>query len=247
VGCVASEQRQETIWFMTSNQHLNNAGDESPKSVPAYHSTAKRNPSTAPLVFPATPEELSQPVFGHDCIATSDSDLTSQHSASPQGERIIVAGRLLDEKMLPVAGSLIEIWQTNAAGRYIHASDQHDAPIDLNFTGAGRVLTDTDGWYQFTTIKPGAYPWANHKNAWRPAHIHFSLFGHSFLSRLITQMYFPGDPLLATDPILQSVTDVTERSRLVASLDFSLTQPGWALGYRFDLILRGTNRTPTEG
>ena len=232
---------------MTSNQHLNNAGDESAKSVPAYRSTTKRNPSTAPLVFPATPGELSQPMFGHNDIATSDSDLTSPHNACPQGERIIVAGRLLDEKMLPVAGSLIEIWQTNAAGRYIHASDQHDAPLDPNFTGAGRVLTDTDGWYQFTTIKPGAYPWANHKNAWRPAHIHFSLFGHSFLSRLITQMYFPGDPLLATDPILQSVTDVTERSRLVASLDFSLTQPGWALGYRFDLVLRGTSRTPTEG
>jgi len=247
LGCVTFEQKQETIWLMTTNQHPNYAGDKPAAAVPAYRSTAKRNPSTAPLVFPATPGELSQPVFGHDYIATSDSDLTSQHSACPQGERIIVAGRLLDEKMLPVAGSLIEIWQTNAAGRYIHPSDQHDAPIDPNFTGAGRILTDTDGWYRFTTIKPGAYPWANHANAWRPAHIHFSLFGHSFLSRLITQMYFPGDPLLAADPILQSVTDSTQRSRLIASLDSTLTQSGWALGYRFDLILRGTNRTPMEG
>ena len=150
------------------------------------------------------------------------------------------------DRSCPVAESLIEIWQTNAAGRYVHTADQHDAPLDPNFTGAGRALTNSDGWYQFTTVKPGAYPWGNHPNAWRPAHIHFSLFGPSFLSRLVTQMYFPADPLLPLDPILQSVTDASERERLVSTLDFDLTQPGWALGYRFDIVLRGNNQTPLE-
>ena len=190
--------------------------------------------------------ELSGPVFGHNDLTESDSDLTRQHKAEPQGERIIVAGKLLDERSCPVAESLIEIWQTNAAGRYAHTADQHDAPLDPNFTGAGRALTNSDGWYQFTTVKPGAYPWGNHPNAWRPAHIHFSLFGPSFLSRLVTQMYFPADPLLPLDPILQSVTDAAERERLVSTLDFDLTQPGWALGYRFDIVLRGNNQTPLE-
>ena len=197
-------------------------------------------------MIPPSISELSGPVFGHNDLTESDSDLTRQHKAEPQGERIVVAGRLLDERSCPVAESLIEIWQTNAAGRYVHTADQHDAPLDPNFTGAGRALTNSDGWYQFTTVKPGAYPWGNHPNAWRPAHIHFSLFGPSFLSRLVTQMYFPEDPLLSLDPILQSVTDATERERLVSTLDFDLTQPGWALGYRFDIVLRGNNQTPLE-
>ena len=197
-------------------------------------------------MIPPSLSELSGPVFGHNDLTESDSDLTRQHKAEPQGERIIVAGKLLDERSCPVAESLIEIWQTNAAGRYVHTADQHDAPLDPNFTGAGRALTNSDGWYQFTTVKPGAYPWGNHPNAWRPAHIHFSLFGPSFLSRLVTQMYFPADPLLPLDPILQSVTDATERERLVSTLDFDLTQPGWALGYRFDIVLRGNNQTPLE-
>ena len=197
-------------------------------------------------MIPPSLSELSGPVFGHNDLTESDSDLTRQHKAEPQGERIIVAGKLLDERSCPVAESLIEIWQTNAAGRYAHTADQHDAPLDPNFTGAGRALTNSDGWYQFTTVKPGAYPWGNHPNAWRPAHIHFSLFGPSFLSRLVTQMYFPADPLLPLDPILQSVTDATERERLVSTLDFDLTQPGWALGYRFDIVLRGNNQTPLE-
>ena len=190
--------------------------------------------------------ELSGPVFGHNDLTENDADLTRQHKAEPQGERIVVAGKLLDERSCPVADSLIEIWQTNAAGRYVHTADQHDAPLDPNFTGAGRALTNSDGWYRFTTVKPGAYPWGNHPNAWRPAHIHFSLFGPSFLSRLVTQMYFPADPLLPLDPILQSVTDVTERERLISTLDFDLTQPGWALGYRFDIVLRGNNQTPLQ-
>ncbi len=197
-------------------------------------------------MIPPSLSELSGPVFGHNDLTESDSDLTRQHKAEPQGERIIVAGKLLDERSCPVAESLIEIWQTNAAGRYAHTADQHDAPLDPNFTGAGRALTNSDGWYQFTTVKPGAYPWGNHPNAWRPAHIHFSLFGPSFLSRLVTQMYFPADPLLPLDPILQSVTDAAERERLVSTLDFDLTQPGWALGYRFDIVLRGNNQTPLE-
>ena len=197
-------------------------------------------------MIPPSISELSGPVFGHNDLTESDSDLTRQHKAEPQGERILVAGRLLDERSCPVAESLIEIWQTNAAGRYVHTADQHDAPLDPNFTGAGRALTNSDGWYQFTTVKPGAYPWGNHPNAWRPAHIHFSLFGPSFLSRLVTQMYFPADPLLSLDPILQSVTDATERERLVSTLDFDLTQPGWALGYRFDIVLRGNDQTPLE-
>ena len=197
-------------------------------------------------MIPPSLSELSGPVFGHNDLTESDSDLTRQHKAEPQGERIVVAGQLLDERSCPVADSLIEIWQTNAAGRYVHTADQHAAPLDPNFTGAGRVLTNSDGWYQFTTVKPGAYPWGNHPNAWRPAHIHFSLFGSSFLSRLVTQMYFPADPLLPLDPILQSVTDVTERERLISTLDFDLTQPGWALGYRFDIVLRGNNQTPVQ-
>ena len=197
-------------------------------------------------MIPPSISELSGPVFGHNDLTESDSDLTRQHKAEPQGERILVAGRLLDERSCPVAESLIEIWQTNAAGRYVHTADQHDAPLDPNFTGAGRALTNSDGWYQFTTVKPGAYPWGNHPNAWRPAHIHFSLFGPSFLSRLVTQMYFPADPLLSLDPILQSVIDATERERLVSTLDFDLTQPGWALGYRFDIVLRGNAQTPLE-
>ena len=197
-------------------------------------------------MIPPSLSELSGPVFGHNDLTENDADLTRQHKAEPQGERIVVAGKLLDERSCPVAGSLIEIWQTNAAGRYVHTADQHDAPLDPNFTGAGRALTNSDGWYRFTTVKPGAYPWGNHPNAWRPAHIHFSLFGPSFLSRLVTQMYFPADPLLPLDPILQSVTDVTERERLISTLDFDLTQPGWALGYRFDIVLRGNNQTPVQ-
>ena len=214
-------------------------------SSPRYRSAAARTPKNQPLILDATQAELSGPIFGHNSLAPGDSDLTQQHDGHPQGERIIVAGRLLDDQGRPVTGSLIEIWQTNAAGRYIHDADQHEAPLDPNFTGAGRAVTDDDGWYRFTTVKPGAYPWGNHPNAWRPAHIHFSLFGPSFLSRLITQMYFPADPLLSFDPILQAVPESSARNLLVAKLDFDLTRAGWALGYRFDITLFGNRRTPT--
>ena len=179
-------------------------------------------------------------------FADGDNDLTRQHAGEPAGERIIVTGRVLDEDGRPESHTLIEIWQTNAAGRYAHAKDDHRAPLDANFTGAGRALTAEDGSYRFTTIKPGAYPWRNHENAWRPAHIHFSLFGPAFATRLITQMYFPGDPLLPLDPVLQSIPDERARQRLVADFDLSATEPEWALGYRFDIILRGREATPFE-
>lgn len=213
---------------------------------PEYKSTVKRAP-TRPLVpIPATLSELTGPVYGHESVKPDDADLTRQAKGEPQGERIIVAGRVLDEDDRPVPNTLIEIWQCNAAGRYTHVADQHPAPLDPNFFGAGRVVTDAEGRYSFTSIKPGAYPWRNHHNAWRPAHIHFSLFGPSFLSRVVTQMYFPSDPLLPFDPILNSVPDAKARERLVSRFDFDLTRPEWALGYRFDFVLRGRNATPTE-
>jgi protocatechuate 3,4-dioxygenase beta subunit len=152
----------------------------------------------------------------------------------------------MDEDGRGVPHALVEIWQCNAAGRYIHVRDDHPAPLDPNFTGAGRMITDVEGRYQFVTIKPGAYPWRNHPNAWRPAHIHFSVFGTTFLSRLVTQMYFPNDPLFAYDPIFQSIPDAQARQRLVSSFDLDLTRAEWALGYRFDIVLRGRNATPFE-
>ena len=173
------------------------------RSFPGYKSTAKRSPTKPLVIMPHTLSELTGPVYGHDAIRPGDNDLTTHGKGEPLGERIIVHGHVLDEDARPVPDALVEIWQTNAAGRYIHVVDQHPAPLDPNFTGAGRTVTDKDGYYKFITIKPGAYPWGNHHNAWRPAHIHFSLFGHSFLTRLVTQMYFPGDPLLEFDPISQ--------------------------------------------
>jgi protocatechuate 3,4-dioxygenase beta subunit len=172
--------------------------------------------------------------------------MTRQHQGEPLGERIIVAGRLLDEGGKPIPNALIEVWQANAAGRYIHKGDQHDAPLDPNFSGTGRVMTDAGGNYRFSSIKPGAYPWRNHANAWRPAHIHFSLFGLGYLSRLVTQMYFPGDPLLPLDPIFNSIPGESGRRALISQFDLSITEPEWALGYRFDIVLRGDRATPME-
>ena len=189
---------------------------------------------------------MTAPVYGYLPLGETDNDLTRQHAGEPLGERIIVAGRVLDEDGRPQPHTLIEMWQCNAAGRYLHARDDHPAPLDPNFSGGGRVLTDAQGNYQFTTIKPGAYPWRNHHNAWRPAHIHFSLFGTSFQTRLVTQMYFPNDPLFPFDPIMQSVPDEKARLRLVSVFDLELTKPEWALGYRFDIVLRGRDSTPFE-
>ncbi|MGH3391284.1 MAG: protocatechuate 3,4-dioxygenase subunit beta [Actinomadura sp.] len=209
---------------------------------PGYKSTVPRAPGH-PLVMPKIgPDavELTGPVFGPTDLGLLDHDLTKQHSGEPQGERIVVTGRVLDSTGRPVPHSLVEVWQTNAAGRYIHLNEQHPAPLDPNFTGAGRCLTDADGRYTFITIKPGAYPWGNHHNAWRPAHIHFSVFGTAFTQRLVTQMYFPGDPLFAQDPIFQSIPDPKARERLVARFDLDTTVPEWALGYQWDIVLSAT-------
>ncbi|MGW5336437.1 protocatechuate 3,4-dioxygenase subunit beta [Streptomyces bauhiniae] len=205
-----------------------------------YLSSALRHPER-PLVAPHDPEavELSGPVFGVTDVTELDNDLTRQHQGEPLGERITVTGRVLDRSGRPVRGQLVEIWQANASGRYAHQRDQHPAPLDPNFTGVGRCLTNDRGEYAFTTIKPGAYPWRNHTNAWRPAHIHFSLFGTAFTQRLVTQVYFPGDPLFAYDPILQSVTDDAARQRLVAAYDHALSVPERSLGYRWDIVLDG--------
>jgi protocatechuate 3,4-dioxygenase, beta subunit len=211
-----------------------------PLYYPDYRSTTTRAPKRPLVVLPERFRDLESPVFGHDTIGELDNDLTRQHAGEPLGERIIVTGRVLEDDGRPVRGALVEVWQANAAGRYRHAWDQHAAPLDPNFTGAGRTLTDEDGRYEFVTVKPGAYPWKNHPNAWRPAHVHFSVFGRTFSSRLVTQMYFPGDPLFEYDPIFQSVRDETARLRLVAGFDPDLTQPDWALGYRFDIVLRAT-------
>jgi protocatechuate 3,4-dioxygenase beta subunit len=195
------------------------------------------------LLLPETLSETSGPVFGEDAVGELDNDLTRQHAGEPLGQRIVVTGRVTDTEGRPIAGTLLEIWQANAAGRYVHESDRHPAPLDPSFTGAGRTLTDADGRYRFTTIKPGAYPWRNHPNAWRPAHIHFSLFGRAFVDRLVTQMYFPGDPLFDADPIFQSIRDPKERQLLVSSFDWETTTPEWALGYRFDVVV---GRTPGD-
>ena len=217
------------------------------RRYPPYRSSLLRHPRQ-PLVTLEDPEavELSGPVFGVTDVTELDADLTRQHRTEPLGERITVSGRILDRNGRPVRGQLVEIWQANASGRYAHQRDQHPAPLDPNFTGVGRCLTDDQGGYRFTTIKPGAYPWRNHTNAWRPAHIHFSLFGDAFAQRLVTQMYFPGDPLFAYDPILQSVTDDATRQRLVAGYEHELSVPQWSLGYRWDIVLDGPAATWIE-
>jgi protocatechuate 3,4-dioxygenase beta subunit len=222
------------------------AGSQPALSYKGYRSTIARAPAEPPILLPHTLSELTGPLYGYNPIGPTDHDLTRHFADPPQGERIIVAGRILDEDGRGVPNALVEVWQANAGGRYRHSRDVHPAPLDPNFLGAGRTLTDSDGRYRFLSIKPGAYPWRNHANAWRPAHIHFSLFGASLLTRLVTQMYFPGDPLLVLDPVLQSIPDETARHRLVSSFDLGLTEPEWALGYRFDIVLRGRRATPLE-
>jgi protocatechuate 3,4-dioxygenase beta subunit len=200
------------------------------------------------MPLPHTLSEITGPVYGHDAARAEDSDLTRNAGTGREalGERIIVAGRVLDEDGRAVPETLVEIWQTNSAGRYIHRNDQHPAPLDPNFIGAGRCVTNAKGEYRFLTIRPGAYPWRNHPNAWRPAHIHFSLLGPSFVRRLVTQMYFPGDPLQSQDPILAALPSDAARQRLIAAYDHGLTEPEWALGFRFDMVVRGREATPFE-
>ncbi len=219
-------------------------GPEVQIDYPGYRSTRWRAPKDPLVTLPEELHRLDGPVFGEGAIEPSDSDLTRQHDGEPLGERILVHGRVLDESGRPLRGALVEVWQANAAGRYRHAVDSHPAPLDPNFSGAGRVLSDDDGRYSFTTIKPGAYPWRNHPNAWRPAHIHFSLFGRSFEQRLVTQMYFPGDPLFAYDPIFNSVRDPRSRELLVARFDLERTEPEWALAFEWDIVLRATPFEP---
>jgi protocatechuate 3,4-dioxygenase beta subunit len=216
-----------------------------PPEDPAYRSTALRHPLQPLVRVPQTLSEVTGPVFPYDTIGRLDNDLTKQGAGEPLGERITVQGRVLDEDGQPVPNTLVEIWQANACGRYHHEGDRHDAPLDPNFAGSGRTVTDEAGRYRFITIMPGHYPWGNHYNAWRPNHIHFSLFGPSFLTRLVTQMYFPGDPLQAIDPIFNSVKDEAVRHRMVCKFDLDLTIPDWALGFTWDIVLRGREATPS--
>jgi protocatechuate 3,4-dioxygenase, beta subunit len=223
------------------------ASETQPKYLhAAYVSSVKRAPTKPLVIIPQTLSEITGPLFTPNDIGAPITDLTRQHPQAPLGERIIVAGRVLDDNARPVPHTLVELWQANAAGRYLHPQDQHDAPLDPNFTGFGCALTDEQGRYRFVTIKPGCYPWRNHNNAWRPAHIHFSLFGSAFATRLVTQMYFPGDPLLASDPIFNCTADESARQRLIAHFDWDSTIPETALGFQFDIILRGRDQTPME-
>jgi len=222
------------------------AGDQPPYRYPAYLATRLRAPGRPLVSLPHTLTEATGPLLGEGRVGEFDHDLTRQHAGEPLGERIIVEGRLLEGDGRPVPGMLVEVWQANAAGRYRHDVDRHPAPLDPNFSGAGRGVTDATGRYRFVTVKPGAYPWRNHHNAWRPAHIHFSVFGRSITQRLVTQMYFPGDPLLGQDPIYNSIPDPAARERLVARFDPDATEPEWALAYRFDVVLRGRQATPPD-
>jgi protocatechuate 3,4-dioxygenase, beta subunit len=221
-------------------------GEQPEHLYPGYESTRLRAPKRPLTILPHTLTEVTGPVYGHERIGPVDNDLTVQHDGEPLGERIIVHGRVLDGEGRAVRNSLVEIWQANAGGRYRHDGDQHPAPLDPNFSGAGRTVTDDEGRYRFVTIKPGAYPWRNHPNAWRPAHIHFSLFGNAFASRLVTQMYFPGDPLFFQDPIFHSVREPRARERMISRFDLDETKPEWALAYQFDIVLRGPEATPME-
>ncbi|MFI5839318.1 protocatechuate 3,4-dioxygenase subunit beta [Catenuloplanes sp. NPDC051500] len=218
-----------------------------PLLSPGYRSTVLRAPREQLVLLPHTLTELTGPLLGEGRVTEADADLTLAPGGEAQGQRIIVHGQVRDAGGRPIPHTLVEVWQANAAGRYQHRWDQHDAPVDPHFTGVGRCLTDADGHYRFVTVKPGAYPWGNHPNAWRPAHIHFSLLGRAFTQRLVTQMYFPDDPLFAYDPIFNSIRDERARQRLIAGFDLSATVDSWALGFRFDIVLAGPDDgTPTE-
>jgi protocatechuate 3,4-dioxygenase beta subunit len=218
-------------------------GNHPPLDFSGYRSTALRHPKEPLVLLPQRLTEVTGPLLGDGLISLQDADLTTQRAGEPLGQRVIVFGQVRDSGGRPVPDTLIEIWQANAAGRYRHAREHHPAPLDPNFDGIGRAITDAGGKYRFVTIQPGSYPWGNHRNAWRPAHIHFSLFGRAFPQRLVTQMYFPGDPLLAYDPIYQSVPDEKARGLMVAEFSLEETQPEWALAYRFDIVLRGRSQS----
>lgn len=221
-------------------------GTQPPFVHPPYASTVLRGARRDPIAIPVTLSEITGPTLDRLTLGEHAADLTAGFPGPPLGERIVVSGRVLDENGKPVRNSIVEVWQCNAAGRYLHKGDQHDAPLDPNFKGTGQVLTDEHGRYRFKTVKPGAYPWRNHYNAWRPAHIHFSLHGAGIGQRLVTQMYFPNDPLLEFDPIYNCVPDEKAKLRMVSSLDWETTQNEYALGYRFDIVLRGRKQTVWE-
>jgi len=223
-----------------------NADVDPPHLYPDYVATRTRAPERPLILLEHTLTEVTGPVYGHSSVGERDHDLTAQHEGEPVGQRITLTGRVLDGDGRPVPDTLLEIWQANSAGRYRHRGDRHPAPLDPSFTGAGRCVTDSEGRYGFTTIQPGAYPWPNHYNAWRAAHVHFSLFGPAFATRLVTQMYFPGDPLFFQDPIFHSVRDPRDRERLISSLDLESTVPDVSLGFRWDIVLRGREATPLE-
>jgi protocatechuate 3,4-dioxygenase beta subunit len=221
-------------------------GTQPPYIHSPYASTVKRGPSRDPIAIPVTLSEATGPTLDRTTLGAHAADLTAGFPGQPLGERIIVSGRVLDENGRPVRNTVVEVWQCNAAGRYLHKGDQHDAPLDPNFKGAGQVVTDEHGRYRFKSIKPGSYPWRNHYNAWRPAHIHFSLHGDGIGQRLVTQMYFPGDPLLAFDPIYNCVDDEKAKARMVSAFDWENAMSEYALAYRFDIVLRGRKQTPWE-
>ncbi|GAA2681665.1 MULTISPECIES: protocatechuate 3,4-dioxygenase subunit beta [Actinosynnema] len=228
----------------TIPEYRRDHGSQPPVDFPAYRSNALRAPRRPLVLLPQRLTEVTGPLLGADRVGEHDHDLTAGHPGEPIGQRITLSGRVLDGGGRPVAGALVEVWQANAAGRYRHDADRHPAPLDPNFTGVGRCVTDPTGAYSFTTVRPGAYPWRNHDNAWRPAHVHFSLFGSAFTQRLITQVYFPGDPLLPLDPVFNSVRDEAARASLVAAFDLGRTVPERSLGYRWDIVLRGKDPTP---
>jgi protocatechuate 3,4-dioxygenase beta subunit len=221
------------------------AEDLTPVGFPGYRSTGSRAPLHAPVDLPQRLTEITGPLLGEGRVTAADADLTRQHDGEPQGQRIIVHGRVVDSDGRPVPHTLVEIWQANAGGRYRHAVDNWPSPLDPNFTGLGRTITDDQGRYRFTTVKPGAYPWGNHHNAWRPAHIHFSLFGRAFTQRLVTQMYFPDDPLFFQDPIFNAIPE-NARHLAISRFDYEQTQDNWALAFSWDIVLRGTGQTPFE-
>lgn len=233
---------------MNMSQAQRTHSDQPPFSYAEYRSTLRRAPSLSPIAIAQSLSEVTGPGprWSQCAVESADLTLNAGTGLAALGERTIVTGRVLDEHGDPVSNTLVEVWQADASGRYAHVRDtEFDAPRDPNFIGAGQCLTDRDGNYRFTTIKPGAYPWGNHDNAWRPAHIHFSLLGPALVTRLVTQMYFPNDPLLPLDPIFRAVPEQS-RQRLISRYDHSVTQPRYALGYRFDIVLRGHLATPSE-
>lgn len=228
-----------------TNEVASTLGVFAPLHFPEYRTTVKRNPNNDLLMVPARLGELSGPVFGDRDLGNVDNDLTLANGGEAIGQRILVHGRVLGWDGKPVPNTLVEVWQANAAGRYRHKNDSWPAPLDPHFNGVGRVLTDSEGRYQFYTVMPGKYPWGNHHNAWRPAHIHFSLYGRQFTDRLVTQMYFPDDPMFFQDPIYNAVPEQA-RERMIAVFDYDETRPDWALGYKFDIVLRGSEQTYFE-